>query len=240
MPRSIEVALLPAEAMAMEADCFIVVDVLRATTTMAALFGAGLARLTVADEIDLARRLAAKRGALLFGEVGGLRPPGFDYGNSPVEAATANVLGREAVLFTTNGTRALCALAARGGMVAAAAALNAGAAARLATRFERTAIVCAGDQHGRRFALEDLAAAGLLVKRVLALNGGRVAGEAALLAAGLEGGNPGALIASAHHAQALRDLALGADVEAAAMVDTVEVVPVVVECGEGWATLAAG
>ena len=48
------------------------------------------------DSIELARDLARRDGRLLFGEVGGDPPPGFDHGNSPVEASTALVDGRSA------------------------------------------------------------------------------------------------------------------------------------------------
>ncbi len=83
----LDVALLPSEALAIAADCYVVVDVLRATTTIATLFAHGLERLTCADDIERARGIARDRGALLFGEVQGLPPEGFDHGNSPAEIA---------------------------------------------------------------------------------------------------------------------------------------------------------
>src|SRR5688500_18674541 len=105
--QSLEIALLPAEAQAIEADCYVVVDALRATTTAATLFARGLRDLVAVDSIEMARDLARRDGRMLFGEVDGHPPAGFDFGNSPVEASTARVEGRGAVLFTTNGTAAL-------------------------------------------------------------------------------------------------------------------------------------
>src|SRR5688572_26821218 len=122
MLKRIDVAVLPAEALSITADAYVVVDVLRASTTIAALFGRGLSDLVVVDDIEAARQLAARESRLLFGEVGGLRPDGFDYGNSPVEAQAAAVADRGAVLFTTNGTPALCSLGDRAAVYAGAPA----------------------------------------------------------------------------------------------------------------------
>jgi 2-phosphosulfolactate phosphatase len=91
----------------------IVIDVIRATTTLSVMFDRGCARVLVAGDIPEARAFATQHAGvyLLAGETGGLRPPGFDFGNSPVELATANLAGREVVFSTTNGTRAIRACA---------------------------------------------------------------------------------------------------------------------------------
>ena len=91
MLERIDLAMLPAEAEAMPSEAYIVVDVLRATTTIATLFAGGMTSLIAAGRLELARDLAAAEGRLLMGEVGGLPPAGFDFGNSPVEAAAAPV-----------------------------------------------------------------------------------------------------------------------------------------------------
>ncbi len=90
-------------------DVVIVIDVIRATTTLATAFDGGCARVLVASDIPTARAFAAGHpGAyLLAGEAGGLRPSGFDLGNSPVEMAAADLGGRTLLFCTTNGTRAL-------------------------------------------------------------------------------------------------------------------------------------
>jgi 2-phosphosulfolactate phosphatase len=101
-------------------DVAIVIDVIRATTTLAVLFDRGCARVLVAGDIPAARAHAAEHPGeyLLAGEVGGLRPPGFDFGNSPVELAAANLDGRAIIFSTTNGTRALHACAGVGAILA--------------------------------------------------------------------------------------------------------------------------
>jgi 2-phosphosulfolactate phosphatase len=246
-----DLALLPAEADAIEADCYVVVDVLRATTTIATLLAAGATSVVAADREALARSMAAERGALLFGEAGGLPPPGFDGGNSPLEAREAAVAGRDVVLFTTNGTRALTGLAARGTVLAGALA-NATTVARAASAFERVCVVCAGEARGRRFALEDFAAAAVILRRILAAASSTEPGDAAGLAIEtaryddwLRSGLPqqtvasARLIAGSEHARALAELGLSADVQFSSLEDTTQAVPAVTEWGEGWARLRA-
>ena len=249
MTTRLDVALLPSEAAAMEADAFLVIDVLRATTTIATLFARGLSDLLVVDTIEAAREGARAEGRILFGEVGGLPPEGFDHGNSPAEAATLELRGKRAALFTTNGTLALCGVAGRG-EAAAASFANAGATARWAAGYERVALVCAGGSGGRRFALEDFAAAARLVRLIARESPGLELGDAARVAAqasGTEGGitpelpertdRSARLVAGAKSARALRALGLDADIAFAAREDSSAAVPRVVEHGEGWALL---
>ena len=61
-------------------DTIIVIDVLRMTTTACALFSRSLSELTVVAEVEAARTLAAAEEALLLGERGGVKLPGFDGG----------------------------------------------------------------------------------------------------------------------------------------------------------------
>ncbi len=259
MLKQVDVAVLPSEAMEMNADAYVVVDVLRATTTIAALFERGLADLVVMDNIARTRERAFAEARLLFGEVGGLRPQGFDYGNSPVEAMVADVAGRGAVLFTTNGTRALCSLGTRG-MVYAGALANARALVKRLREHERLAFVCAGTEGGKRFALEDFAVAGLLIRELQQHGAPFAMGDAATVAVRLAGaptptvevgiggrgvaGKPKKMPSLGHmllktsdHARRLKELGLEGDVRFCARFDTSSSTPMVVECGKGWARL---
>lgn len=87
-------------------DCICaVIDVIRATSTIAALFGSGVKSIFIASSLEGA--LALKKSfpeRLLCGETDALRPEGFDYGNSPLEFSRLDLAGREAILKTTNGT----------------------------------------------------------------------------------------------------------------------------------------
>ena len=217
--------MLPSEAAATGADCFIVVDVLRATTTIAALFGAGLAELLIVDDVEVARR-SASDGRLLFGEVRGLPPEGFDYGNSPVEAAAAAVAGRSAVLFTTNGTTALRSLAGAA-MLLAGALVNADCVARAALPFEHVTVVCAGSLGGASFAVDDFAAASTIVAIVAGQSPAARLGDAARLGRDLAA-KPGwatDTIRSSQHAGLLGKLGLGADIDYACQISVLDVAP---------------
>src|SRR5207248_2499371 len=128
--------------------------------------------LYVAETVDAARALAASlpTPALLCGELGGLPPSGFDYGNSPTEMAGLALEGRPVVLATSNGTRALAALALApavlvGCFLNAAAVAQRGLALARALDADLT-LVCSGDASGSQFSLEDALAAGYLVDRV--------------------------------------------------------------------------
>ena len=86
-----------------------VIDVLRASTTIATALAHGAAAVRPVAGIEEARGLAAVLGAgtLLGGEQGGVRIPGFDLGNSPLEYTSDRVAGKTIVITTTNGTAAL-------------------------------------------------------------------------------------------------------------------------------------
>ncbi|MCE9555325.1 MAG: 2-phosphosulfolactate phosphatase [Planctomycetes bacterium] len=96
----------------------VVIDVLRATSTIVTALANGAAAVIPCLEVDEARRIAAGQqpeAALLGGERGGLLIEGFHLANSPQEYSSDRVAGRTIVFTTTNGTRAVqqCRLAGR-------------------------------------------------------------------------------------------------------------------------------
>lgn len=96
----------------------VVIDVLRASTTIAHALAAGCREVIPCLEIDDARQIAARLPsgtAVLGGERGGLPIEGFAVGNSPDECHAGAVGGKSLVFTTTNGTRAMlaCRLARR-------------------------------------------------------------------------------------------------------------------------------
>src|SRR5258708_3987295 len=92
----------------------IVIDVLRATSTICQALASGFERVTCVGEIDDAHALAGP-GVALAGERGNVRIEGFDFGNSPREFVGSDLLtvATKLVLTTTNGTRLLVVAAAR-------------------------------------------------------------------------------------------------------------------------------
>jgi 2-phosphosulfolactate phosphatase len=167
MPRPIHVHLLPVllEPDELAGGVAVVIDVLRATTTIVAALAAGAKRVVPCGEIDEARQIAARyeRGtALLGGERGGLKIDHFDFGNSPGEYTPTAVGGKTLVFTTTNGTRALLrARGARRVVVAAFANLNA-VIRWLAQERGAVHILCAGTDG--KVTLEDVLCAGFIVQ----------------------------------------------------------------------------
>src|SRR5216684_7260720 len=110
----------------------IVVDVLRATSTMSQALAAGYRRVLCCAEIEDARALAATEGDVkLAGERRLEHIEGFDFGNSPRELA-GEPAAETLILSTTNGTRLLVAAAARFEHVLVGSLLNLDAVARAA------------------------------------------------------------------------------------------------------------
>jgi len=91
----------------------VVLDVLRASSTMLAMFEAGARELHLAETPEAALAAAEGRRDELWicGERGGLKVEGFDYGNSPAEVSEADLSEREILYVTSNGTGALRAVA---------------------------------------------------------------------------------------------------------------------------------
>jgi 2-phosphosulfolactate phosphatase len=83
----------------------VIIDVFRAFTTAAIAFDRGATEIVLVAEIDEALELHRRGiGDLVMGEVGGARPDGFDFGNSPHEISQANVAGKTLVQSTRAGT----------------------------------------------------------------------------------------------------------------------------------------
>ena len=139
----VHVAFTPGEQT--PAPVGIVVDVLRATSTMTQALAAGYRRVLCCAEIEEARALAESHGpAKLAGERRLEHIPGFDFGNSPAELA-GEPAAETLVLTTTNGTRLLVAAAERFERVFVGSLLNLDAVARAAAESgEDVAVLCAG------------------------------------------------------------------------------------------------
>lgn len=154
----VHVAFTPAETV--RAPVAVVVDVLRATSTIVQALASGYRRVLCCAEIDEARELRDRLGeGVLAGERLAQAIPGFDLGNSPAEFVEPR--GETVVLTTTNGTRAIVAAAARAETVLVGSLLNLTAVAE-AARVGGSAVevVCAGVDG--RFTLDDAYCAGRL------------------------------------------------------------------------------
>ena len=211
------------------------IDALRASSTIATVFGRGVGTVAVAGTIEDARLLHRDMpGSLLCGEAGGLPPEGFDHGNSPVEFERLDLAGRSLVLATSNGTRALAALdTARAIFVGSLLNLSACARAALATApgAEAITVVCAGTDLGTSFSLEDTVVAGAFVERILADAAERRdlsltdRATTALRLWQSYSGDPRAAFDEAEHGRLLVQIGLREDLDACAAVDRYAVAP---------------
>ena len=157
----VDVAFTPGEAA--NAPLGVVVDVLRATSTIAQALASGYERVYCCREIDEARALRDTLGeGLLGGERKAVRIDGFDVGASPREFL-GEPQARSVIFSTTNGTRAILETASRADEVLLGSLLNLNAVAGAAReRGEDMTIVCAGFQG--KFALDDAYCAGRIVQ----------------------------------------------------------------------------
>jgi 2-phosphosulfolactate phosphatase len=143
----------------------IVVDVLRATSTICQALASGYQRVLCCAEVDDARALAESEGpAKLAGERRLEAIEGFDFGNSPRELE-GEPAAETLILTTTNGTRLLVAAAERFERVYVGSLLNLDAVAAAAGESgEDVAVLCAGVLG--ELALDDAYCAGRIAERL--------------------------------------------------------------------------
>lgn len=150
----------------------VIIDVLRAASSIATAIHNGARALLPAESIEQALRIAnsiGRRDVVLCGERGGEPIAGFDLGNSPAEFTREAVGERTLVMTTTNGTRALAAVAGAAPAFVAALVNMGAVVTRLLEGDHDPLIVCAG--RSGRVAAEDALCAGLLVMRLLDRSG---------------------------------------------------------------------
>jgi 2-phosphosulfolactate phosphatase len=210
-----------------------VIDVLRASTSIAIALGNGarnIVPLESADEV-ITRAKQFDRGEVrLAGERKMLMVPGFDLGNSPGEFTREAVEGKTVLLTTTNGTAAMIGLqTARDVVVASYVNLEAVSvlmrtAARAGTDIT---LICAG--RDKLFSLEDAACAGRYVRAIAKRLTKVEMGDGAFAATVIDrkyGDRLDQLFADSEAGQALADAGFAADLETCAAVDSCAVIPI--------------
>ncbi|MBD3399190.1 MAG: 2-phosphosulfolactate phosphatase [Candidatus Coatesbacteria bacterium] len=219
----IDAALCPAELAGLELSgrTAVVIDVLRATTTITTALEAGAAALIPRATLEECRARRREDPELLCGgERGGLKPADFELGNSPAAYTASAVRGRRIVFSTTNGTRALLACAAAETVLLGALINRAAVAGRLAADGRDVVLVCSA-KHGRPN-LEDSLCAGLIVRALeergleLELSDGArlVRAVAATYPPGYD------VLADTDHGREMLSLDLEADIRFCARLDT--------------------
>jgi len=205
----------------------VVIDVLRATTMIAALLDAGANFVWPVRSIEKARHLRIEHPELMIaGERSGLRPEGFDMGNSPAEITSSTVRGRGIVLTTTNGTAALETARHMSETVLTLSLTNLASVEHWLSNTDRDACLMCSGTDGHR-SLEDELAAGLLAARMSGwdlTSRAICVREQALQLVERWGGVAGA-VAQSPHAARLVELGFDRDVDACSRVSVTDCVP---------------
>ena len=149
-------------------DCAVVIDVLRATTTIATALDAGAEAVQAFSNIEKLKRQSdswQSEKRLLAGERGGLKVEGFDLGNSPLACTPEVVKGKRLFLTTTNGTRALQRVE-KAPRVITAAQVNRQAAVNYLLETNPETVWLLGSGWQGDYSVEDTACAGAIAQSI--------------------------------------------------------------------------
>jgi 2-phosphosulfolactate phosphatase len=218
-------------------DVWLVLDMLRASTTVVAWFERGGKELYPEMTIEGALALKAKmlkegHSPLLMGEKDSVPPDGFDAGNSPIEI-DEQIASRQptAILATTNGTKAILKAVATGAAVYIVCARNAlYALDKAITQGNHIGILCAG-RIGRP-SVDDTICAGLIIEKLCGFLPDCVISDAAVIALKAWKNSTGSFehnIRSAVHAKFLERIGFSGDISYACEQDCTDYVPEVKE-----------
>lgn len=212
----------------------LVVDVLRATSTIVEALANGARAIYPTSSAEEALKLASSLGredTLLCGARKGLMIEGYALGNSPGEFDSERVEDKRLVMNTTNGTPAFLAVE-RAPRVYAGSLTNLGAVSRaiVEASTDSLMIVCAG--RGGRLSLEDLLCAGLILRRIAESTAEVLeTNDAARVATNLAGPVEANLefLSNTDGGRMLDELGFRDDLMLCAEIDRHDVVPVMIE-----------
>jgi len=213
-------------------DITAVIDVFRCSSTVVAALSNGAAGIIPVSTVRAARQLhEMKPYYLLAGERKGLKPEGFDLGNSPREYVEEVVEGKHIILTTTDGTKALQASRGRG-PVLVGSFLNAEAVSRIlygAAQAEGRGITIVASGLKGEVSLEDTLCAGKIIEGLP--EGGISFSDAAftaLLACKGAGDGIGEICQTSIHGKYLEAIGLGEDLRFCTRLNVSRIVPVMV------------
>lgn len=186
-------------------ECCVIIDVLRASSTIVTALANGVQEILAVSSIDDALKLKKKRYTTV-GERKGFKVPGFDLGNSPVELLNAirHHPIKKMVLTTSNLTRVMAHLKT----AYICSSLNLTAISKV-LEGQKVNIVAAGGVHGL---VEDLGVALALMVRLKGIK--------------IQKGLIKKTISHSHAARCLSDIGYGEDVKFITHIDKYRIVPV--------------
>lgn len=218
-------------------DCAVVIDVLRATTTIATALNSGAEAVQVFSDIDelmteSEKYLPEKR--IRMGERGGKTVEGCDLGNSPLDCTPEMVTGKRLFLTTTNGTRSLKTVK-NATSVVTAALVNFGAAVDYIIQKQPETVWLVGSGWEGGYSLEDTVCAGAIAKSLITPDNKYDIGNDEVIAAialySQWETNLLQMFGLSSHGQRLLRLNSHADLEYCAKMNTLNILPIQKEPG---------
>ncbi|AFZ33902.1 2-phosphosulfolactate phosphatase [Stanieria cyanosphaera PCC 7437] len=217
-------------------DCAVVVDVLRATTTIATALNAGAEAVQAFKDLDeLMNKSAAwlPEKRLRAGERGGQKVENCDLGNSPLDCTPKLVGGKRLFISTTNGTRALQRVE-QAPTVITAAIVNRQAAVNYLLKNQPETVWIVGSGWEGSYSLEDTACAGAIAMSLLNQSSDLVGNDEVIAAIALYTQWQDNLLKMFHqcsHGQRLLKLDGDEDLKYCATIDLLDVLPIQKEPG---------
>jgi 2-phosphosulfolactate phosphatase len=227
---SLELKATDADKIADRGDVIIVIDVLRCGTSIVNALTNGVQSIVPTATLKEAYKLHSQHANfLLVGERRGLKPKGFDLGNSPLEFTSERVFGKNLIMTTTSGTMALVR-SKRAEWVFVGAFLNSGSVAgktiEVAEKQGKGVSLILSGEKGK-FSLEDFTCAGAIVERFprnkVSFSDGILA---SLLAFKQTENNLCKTIMEAEHAKHLIKMGFRNDIEFSCQLDILREVPI--------------
>ncbi len=216
-------------------DCAVVIDVLRATTTIATALNAGAEAVQAFSDVDKLLKVSdswEENKRIRAAERGGAKVDGCDLGNSPLEFTPEQVKGRRIFISTTNGTRALQRVENASTVITAAQVNRQAVVNYLQEKMPKTVwLVGSGWEGG--YSLEDTACAGAIAQAMIhtsvEVGNDEVIGAIALYEKWQN--NLVTMFHQATHGQRLLRLDEDADLDYCARTDIIDIVPIQKEPG---------
>lgn len=155
-----------ASASDLKDNVVVVIDVLRATSTIVTAVSNGCNRIypvmDVEEAMSVFSQINKDDSVLLGGENNCLKIPGFNLSNSPLDYSKDNVKGKDIIITTTNGTKAINWAAAPAAAVIIGSLINASAAMKKALSYKKDITLLCSGTHGR-YSLDDIIACGCML-----------------------------------------------------------------------------
>jgi len=217
-------------------DCAVVIDVLRATTTIATALNAGADSVQTFPDLDELMRVSEKWSPELrirAGERGGAKVQGCDMGNSPLDCTSAKVTGKRLFISTTNGTRCLNRVA-KANTVITSAIINRQATVNFILAHQPKTVWLVGSGWQGTFSLEDTACAGAIICSLEKSTQITIGNDEVIAAKSLYSQWQDNLLKLFHlssHGQRLLRLEQDQDMEYCAQSDILDIVPIQKELG---------